>query len=104
MRTKEWTRQEIEDIININYNMLTKAILLLFERQTKNEQKHWVTNVHNNIGFNHADAKFFSSIASQLKNNKHLTDKQIYVCRKRIKKYGRQLTEIANEKLKQRLN
>lgn len=76
-----------------------KAIIVLFERQTPDEQDQRATRYKNHIGFNGADAEILSSFASRLIwQRKPLTDKQLAIAYKKLPKYSKQLLEIAKEK------
>ena len=104
MRTKEWTRDEILNLINTNDEITKRAIIQLYNRQTLSEKKVQAALLHNKQGFNHADSKFLSSLAEQINKNRVLSNKQLFVARKRLQKYANQLTNIANEKLKQMIS
>lgn len=91
-----WTEEEISNLIQNNDKVLYKALIKLFSFQTDSEQKCDETHFNNGVGFNHADAPFLSSVAKFVMNRGYLTDKQKYVTRKRLVKYNKQLTRIAN--------
>ena len=90
---------------------LCNALVSLYDRQTSDEQAEQGTKYENGIGFNGADSYFISNLAQQVITNKEkmangsmpahynlLSPKQIAACRKVIRKYSRQLCEIAEEK------
>lgn len=67
-----------------------RAILALFERQTRHD---------NNMGFTSADARRMSFVAKLLQGGKHLTrEKALTVYGPRLQKYAKQLAKIAMEK------
>lgn len=83
----------------INPTWVERAILVLFERQTQDEQVGSLTSHLNNVGFNSADARRMSFVAKFLQNGKHLTrDKALGVYGPRLQKYAKQLAKIAIEK------
>lgn len=91
-----WTEEEIKVLIQTNDVVLYRALRKLYARQTADEQRAGTTRNYNGVGFNSYDAKFLSSVSEFLKKNGYLTEKQKVVTRKRLIKYNRQLTEIAN--------
>lgn len=95
---KYWTKREIANNVQNNYEWTKRAILALYERQTIDEQISQHTNHDNNRGYNKTDARFMSSLAEWIKSNRSLTSKQLFVARKKLEKYHAQLTDIANGK------
>jgi hypothetical protein len=95
---KQWTKQEIVDLLTVNDKAVARACVRLFERQTNDERNHEATIHGNGIGFNKVDAKFLSSVAQFYTQNGSITRTQVLVARKKIVKYARQLVEIANSK------
>lgn len=98
MNDKIWTKDEIKENIMADDTWLTRAVLAIYDRQTKDEQVVMVTNVFNKVGFNKPDSYFLTSIAKLLLRNFKLTSKQKYVARKKIVKYSNQLAFLANNK------
>lgn len=94
MRT--WTEEEMKDLIQTNDTVLYGALKKLYDCQTENEQCTKTTNVINGIGFNGVDAPILSSMAEFLKKTGFLTPKQKAIVRKKLIKYNRQLTHLAN--------
>lgn len=91
----EITVDLIKEKLDTDYKWLTRGIAAIYNKQTEDEKQEGFTKYYNNMGFNGSDCLFLSSIAQQLIKNRNLTDKQIYVCRKRMKKYAGQLFKIA---------
>lgn len=91
-----WTEQEIRELVQTNDKVLYGALKNLYAQQTADEQAIGETRIHNNVGFNGADSKFLSSVAEFLKKTGFLTDKQKAVTRKKLVKYTKQLTRLAN--------
>jgi hypothetical protein len=76
-----------------------RAILVLFERQTQDEQTSDETRHDNNMGFTSADARRMSFVAKFLQGGKHLTrEKALGVYGPRLQKYAKQLAKIAMAK------
>lgn len=91
-----------------------RALIILYERQTADEQASHSTNHENGMGFSAFDAEILSSFACQInsKVGKHndylgrvaklgecLSKKQMELARKRVVRYARQLAEVANAKV-----
>ena len=77
---------------------LGNCLLAIYDRQTEDEKATEATKHHNKIGFNGPDAEILSSIAKFFKGRGYMSRKQEDLVRKKMKKYGRQLAEIANQK------
>lgn len=91
-----WTREEIENLVQTNDKVLYGALKQLYECQTKDEQNSETTKEQNGVGFNAFDAPILSSLAEGLKKYGSLTVKQRELARKKLKKYTKQLTVLAN--------
>ena len=96
MAKRIWTEDEIRDYVQTNDKVLYGAIKKLYDEQTADEKEAGQTKHYNNIGFNGADSKFMSSIAEFLIRKGYLTEKQKFAARKRMVKYTKQLTRLAN--------
>ena len=96
MTKRIWTEDEIRDYVQTNDKVLYGAIKKLYDEQTADEKEAGQTKHYNNIGFNGADSKFMSSIAEFLIRKGYLTEKQKFAARKRMVKYTKQLTRLAN--------
>jgi len=97
--SRTWTQDEIKNLLLTNDQACTKALIRLFERQTDEEALNEQTVVLNSRGFNAFDAKILTSLARWILSGKLLTKRQIELIRKRIIKYTRQLTDIANQRV-----
>lgn len=95
---QQHTKESIVALLETNDLALARAILALNERQTADERASEHTRVVNGRGFNKHDAPFLTSIAKALPRwNSHMTPRQIARARPMVKKYWRQLLEIAQE-------
>lgn len=95
-KVKVWTEEEIKNLIQTNDKVLYGALKKLYACQTADEQRAETTKERNGKGFNGVDAPFLSSVAEFLLKRGYLTDKQKACTRKRLVKYNKQLTELAN--------
>lgn len=73
-----------------------RAVVALWKRQTFAEQASEATHEKNGRGFNANDANILSSFAEWINTGRKLTPKQLEVARKRLRKYCKQLSRIAN--------
>jgi len=78
-----------------NRYIIYRMLQSMYNRQTVDEQNAEFTLHHNNIGFNGPDSRLLSSIASESKRYNNLTIRQAFLVAKKMKKYWRQLVEIA---------
>jgi hypothetical protein len=93
----EWTTDEVMKLIDTNDVVLYRALEHLYACQTEDEKHSERTTNHNGMGFNSFDAEFLTSVCKQLLNRGYLSEKQKVVCRKKLQKYKKQLTKLANE-------
>ena len=97
MSAKIWTVEEIKALLESNDRMLYRSLMMLYSQQTADEQRSKETREHNARGFSSYDAEVMSSFAEFLKRTGFLTPRQTVVCRRKIMKYAKQLTILANE-------
>ena len=94
---KRWTKEAIVDLIDNNDKAVARALLRIYAAQTSDEQATQGTRHTNGVGFNSVDAPTLTSIAQRcMQYGGTLTPKQTDLVRRRIRKYARQLADIAN--------
>lgn len=91
-----WTEDEIRHLIATNDKVLINALMKLYAEQTADERSTGETRHNNGRGFNGTDSRFLSSVAEFYKKRGFLTDKQKACVRRKLAKYNRQLTRLAN--------
>ena len=94
-----WTKEQIKDKIKTNQAWLERAIVALFDKQTRDEQATEDTHVNNKIGLNKPDAHKMSYYAKWIMAGKHLNGRFLEDARNRVLKYSKQLTKMANNKI-----
>ena len=94
-----WTESEISSLIESNDAMVIRSVKKLYEYQTNDEKVAEHTKHLNGVGFNAFDASFLTSIAKQIINERSLSKNQLRITRKKLKKYTKQLTRIANKEV-----
>ena len=95
-KKRVWTEEEIKSLVQTNDKVLYGALRNLYNCQTADEQSDFNTKHQNGAGFNALDAEFLTSVSQFLIKNGFLTDKQKVIVRKKLVKYNRQLTRLAN--------
>lgn len=93
---KTWTEDEIKNLIQTNDKVLYGALKKLYACQTAEEQNTGHTVEYNGKGFNGVDAPILSSFYEFLNKTGFLTQKQKMLARKKLVKYNKQLTVLAN--------
>lgn len=93
---RTWTEEEIKNLIQTNDKVLYGGLRKLYACQTADEQDSGMTKEHNGKGFNGVDAQILSSFCEFLNKTGFLTPKQKAVARKKLIKYNKQLTALAN--------
>ena len=93
---RQWTEDEIKNLIQTNDKVLYGALKKLYACQTADEQSTAETTHANGAGFNAVDAQFLTSVSQFLISKGFLTDKQKVIVRRKLVKYNRQLTRLAN--------
>lgn len=99
-----WTKESILDMLEKNDVMVERSLMVMYLRQTTDEQVMQSTGHNNGVGFNGTDAPFLSKLAEWVKDRKErnvpegkrLSEKQRVIVRRKLKKYSRQLLEVAN--------
>lgn len=87
----------VRKMITTNAVWSQRALLKIFENQTKEEQNSGETVVENGVGFNGIDANILTSFAKSLMQYNHLTDKQMNCLYKMIGKYAKQVYMLSDE-------
>ena len=94
---KKWTKEEIREKMATDGRWLIRGLLAIYDRQTFQEQANGYTVEDNGIGFNGVDAEILSSIALNYKTRNFISPKQLAIVQKKMPKYAKQLSRIAND-------
>lgn len=104
----ELTREDTIRLILDRDKAVCRALVHLYNRQTRDEQISENTRYHNERGFTPADARMGTSMAEFYMRNGYLSSKQVAYWRRpnkkgvpRLAKYWRQLSEEAQKKAAQ---
>ena len=96
------TKEQIVHLLQTNDKAVIRALIVLHDRQTEDEQMKEMTKFHNGRGFRPCHARMGTSMAKFYFRNQYLTAKQIAYWRvldktgkMRIAIYAGQLLEVA---------
>lgn len=103
MTIKFWNEERMIGFINSGSFAVGRCLIKLYERQTRDEQSSDATRWDNQVGFSAADARKGSYYARWVLSGRQLNGIHLERARKMAIKYRRQLVEIANERIKQRV-
>lgn len=99
--------QSIRQLLRENDRAVARALVVLTQRQTHDEQRDENTKHRNDMGFMPCDARMGTSMAQFYERNGYLSAKQIVWWRRprkngkqRIEAYAVQLLDIAQERAK----
>ena len=95
-KKRTWSEDEIKNLVQTNDKVLYGALRKLYDCQTDDEKSDGITKVINHKGFNGVDAPILTSFCEFLNKTGFLTPKQKIVARKKLVKYNKQLTRLAN--------
>lgn len=96
MPGKLWTRPMIDSLLRTNPKAVERAMVVLFNRQTRAEQSTESTNVLNQRGFSAFNAKTGSYYVKWVMSGRHLTGMHLEKARKIAIRHSKQLVEEAN--------
>ena len=74
----------------------TKALLAIYDFQTRDEQEQQTTNKYNGVGFTGSDAKILSSMATFFQKRNYLSPKQLDILARKMPKYWAQIINISD--------
>jgi hypothetical protein len=93
------TKASIHALLDANEKAVIRALYCIHGRQTASEQAGAMTKETNGVGFSKYDAPLLTDYVRQHRESGYLSKRQIVVARNKIKRYWRQLVEVANERI-----
>ena len=96
--------EKIRQRVSSDPSWASRAILALYDRQTREEQLEQNSVHRNGRGFTKPDAELLSSFAQWILSDHKLTHNQLIWAYRRLPKYAHQLYLIAKEKEDERRN
>lgn len=92
------TKEKVIALLNSRDDAVYRALVVLYDRQTSDEQASQSTRHNNKRGFTAFDAEFLSSLAEQVNARGSLSAKQLACARRRLAHYTGQLMQEADAK------
>ena len=93
-----WTKDRISSLLLSNDLAVEKALVAIYDRQTRDEKMSEDTLHHNGVGFSGAHAKRGTYFARWVLSGRHLTGHHLARARSIVLHYTKQLAHIANVK------
>ena len=93
---KVWSKEEIKELLDSRPAFVGRSLVKMLERQTADEAQGGYTSHANGMGFSAFDAEFLTSLAKQFSERNSLSEKQLVMARKSLKRYAGQLVDVAN--------
>ena len=93
--TAAWTPEAIKALLDRSDKAVERAILAIYDRQTRDEQSREETRHRNGVGFAACHGHLGSYYARWILAGRHLTGKHLDKARRMVRHYTGQLCEIA---------
>jgi hypothetical protein len=94
---EEYTKEFIQEKLRTDIRWMERAVLVLYSKQTKEEQKVNDTIQNNGVGFNGTDGRYLSWVATYLQKGNHLSGHHIQKVSNKIQKYWKQIQVAIEE-------
>jgi hypothetical protein len=86
-----YTKEEIKMNLSRNPKWIERALVVLHNLQTTEEQITNETIKENGVGFNSSDSRYLSYCAKWIKGGNHLNEKHLTKCGQKLPKYWKQI-------------
>jgi hypothetical protein len=86
-----YTKEFIKDKLATDVRWMERALIVLFRRQTPDEQESDQTRVYNERGFNGVDSRYLSYCAKYILGGGRLSGEHVRKVGKKLPKYWRQI-------------
>lgn len=96
----KWNKESVTNLLMINNNAVERAILVVYNNQTTDEQRSEQVKYHNGKGFLPMHAHRGTYYAQWILSGKHLSGRHLELARKMSLKYTRQLLVAIKENRK----
>lgn len=93
-----WDKEKIQALLDSKPEAVIRGLRAVAALQTADEAAGAYTRESNGVGFSKHDAPFLTDMLRQLQAGRTLSPKQFAVTKNKVKRYWRQLAEIANAK------
>lgn len=88
-----YTKEFIQHQLTTNPKWIERGLIVLYNRQTIDEQQSEQTTYQNGRGFNGTDVKYLSYCSRWILRGNHLNEKHLTKCGGKLKKYWKQILE-----------
>jgi hypothetical protein len=99
MATK-YTKEEIKTSLANDPRWIERGLIVLYERQTMDEQETEETRHENGVGFNSSDARYLTYCSKFVLSGQHLSGKHLEKVKRMLPKYWKQILTLIQEKAK----
>jgi hypothetical protein len=89
----EFTKEVIQEKLASDIRWIERGVLVLFARQTEDEQSTSTTFFKNGVGFTGSDSRYLTYIAKYLMGGRHLSGRHLEKVASKMPKYWRQILE-----------
>jgi len=89
-----YTKEQIKENLSKNPKWIERALVVLHNLQTTEEQITNETIKENGVGFNSSDSRYLSYCSKWVKSGKHLNEKHLQKCGQRLPKYWKQIQSM----------
>lgn len=93
--------REVRESLARSDELCRRAVLKIYENQSKEEQETGRTIHRNGVGFRYTDDVIGSNIAEKMKLGRIMSPNQMVIIRKFAERYARQLTGLSRKSEKQ---
>jgi hypothetical protein len=93
-----YTKELIKEQLSTNPKWIERGLVVLYQRQTLDEQRSGNTIVDNKMGFNGSDSRYLSYCAKWVLGGNTLNEKHLKKCGKMLPKYWKQIMDIIKSK------
>lgn len=93
-----YTKEFIKGKLSTDVQWMERAVLVLFEWQTRDEQRARETTEANGVGFSGTDGRYMSWVAEWLRKGNHLSGKHIEKVGHKLPKYWKQILRAIEAK------
>jgi hypothetical protein len=98
VKRNRWNKWNIQDKLKTDFKWCRRALIVLYQLQTNDEQGASRTKHDNGRGFNQPDARRGSELARKAMTPVLFEPSEVLEARKMLMKYAGQLARIANAK------
>lgn len=99
-----FTKEEIKEKLATDLQWMERGVIVLYQRQTRDEQSALQTMDANGVGFSGTDGRYLSWVAQYLLRGGHLSRHHVDKVAHKLPKYWKQIMTIIEENDARRLS